>query len=201
MVAYLLHAWQISRQISQVCLSRGSIAESFHSLQSVSVSCLHVIRGLLGPHFPSTCMSKAVLTAPLECSTCPYQQSFLSFRMRSRSSKPSPTSSSLMVTMSFILTLQICLIIALSFYCRCWRFGFVSGQVSLAWSILLPTQEQYMRLHVLKKRWQEERTDSSSLNFFRWFSHMLWLKILSHQLLRACLLGSKMNLPPPACQV
>ena len=55
-----------------VCLSWGSIAESFHSLQSLSVSCFHVILGLPGPCFPSTCMSKAVLTAPLEHSTCPY---------------------------------------------------------------------------------------------------------------------------------
>ena len=31
-------------------------------------------------------LSKAVLTAPWECSTCPYQQSLLSFRMRYRSS-------------------------------------------------------------------------------------------------------------------
>ena len=30
---------------------------------------------------------------------------------------------------------------------------------------------------------------------------MLWLKVHSHWLLRACLLGSKRKLPPPACQV
>ena len=33
------------------------------------------------------------------------------------------------------------------------------------------------------------------------FSHVLWFKVHSHQLLRACLLGSKRKLPPPACQV
>ena len=89
------------------------IAESFHSLQSLSVSCFHVILGLPGPR----CMSKAVLTAPLERSTCSYHRSLLSFRIRSSSSMPSRTSSSLdpMVTMSCGLTLQICLIIALSF--------------------------------------------------------------------------------------
>ena len=89
-------------------------------------------------------MSKAVLTAPLEHSTCPYQRSLLSFSMRSRSSIPSRASSSmnLMVAVSCGLTLQICLIIALSFPCRCWRQGFVTGQVSLAWSIAL-------RIHVL----------------------------------------------------
>ena len=80
----------------------------------LSVSCFHVILGVQGPRFPSTCISKAVLTAPLEHSTCPYHRSLLSFRMRSRSSMPSRTSSSLdlVVTMSCGLTLQICLIIA-----------------------------------------------------------------------------------------
>ena len=113
-------------------------------------------------------MSKAVLIAPLECSTCPYHRSLLSFRMRSRSSMPSRTSSSLdlVVTMSCGLTLQICLIIALSFHCRRWRFGFVNGQVSLAWSIALRTQELYIWSRVLKERWHEERTGSRSFNFF-----------------------------------
>ena len=40
----------------------------------------------------------------------------------------------LMVAVSCGLTLQICLIIALSFRCRRWRQGFVTGHVSLAWS-------------------------------------------------------------------
>ena len=35
----------------------------------------------------------------------------------------------------------------------------------------------------------------------RWFSHVLWLKVHSHLLLRACLLSSKRKLPPQACQV
>ena len=110
---------------------------------SLSVSCFHVILGLPGPCFPSTCMSKAILTAPLERSPSPYHPSLLSFRMKSRSSMPSRASSSLdlVVTMSWGLTLQIYLIIALLFCCRCWRFGFVNGQVSLAWSIALRTKE------------------------------------------------------------
>ena len=163
-VAGLLRTWQILHQISMyVC------HESFiHSLQSLSVSCVHVILGLEGPCFPSTCMSKALLTAPLERSTCPYQRSLFSFRMRSRSLMPSCASSSLdLVTMSCSLTLQICLIIALSFCYRCLRFGFVNGKVSMAWSIALCTQELYMRPRVLKGRWWEERTSSSSLNFFQ----------------------------------
>ena len=117
----LLHAWQISHQISR-SLSWQSIAESFHSLQSLSVSYFQVILGLPGPRFPTICMSKAVLTALLKRSMCPYKRSLLSFRMRSRSSMPSRASSSvdLMLAVSCGLTLQICLIIALSFRCRCW---------------------------------------------------------------------------------
>ena len=111
-------------------------AQSFHSLQSPSLSCFQVILGLLGPCFPIICMSKAILTALLEHSTCPYQQSLLSIRMRSRSSIPSHASSSvdLMLAVSCGLTLQICLIIALSFSCRCWRLGFVNGQVQVSYT-------------------------------------------------------------------
>ena len=70
--------------------------------------------------------------------------------------------------MSCGLTLQICLIIALSFRCRRWRQGFVTGQVSLAWSIALRTHVLYTRPRVLKERWREERTGFSSLNFFQY---------------------------------
>ena len=171
------------------------------SLQSLSVSCFHVILGLPGTHFPSTYMSKAVLTASLEHSTCPYQQSLLSFRMRSRSSMPCRASSSLdlMMTISCGLTLQIFLIIALSFRCRCWRF--VDGQVSLAWSIALRTQELYRWPHVLKERGGKRELVAAPSTSPKWFSHVLWLKVHSHQLLRVCFLGSKRKLPTPACQV
>ena len=143
-------------------------------------------------------MSKAVLTAPLERSTCPYQRSLLSFSMRSRSSMPSRASSSVdqMQAVFCGLTLQICLIIALSFRCRHWRQGFVTGQVSLAWSIALHTHKLYTRPRVLKERWREERT---GFNFFQAvFTHVLVES--SQPPLRACLLGSKRKLPPPVCQ-
>ena len=173
------------------------------TLQSLSVSGFHVVLGLPGPCFPSTWMSQAALTALLENSTCPYQRSILSFRMRSRFSVPSCASSSLdqMVTMSCVLTFQICLSIALSFRCRRWRFGFVNDQVSMAWSIALRTQERYTRPCILKEMWLEEKNGSSSLNFFQAVSHVLWLKVQSHWQLRACLLCSKRKLLPPACQV
>ena len=44
--------------------------------------------------------------------------------------------------------------------------GFVNGQVLLAWSIALHTQELYTQPLVLKERWREEGTGSSSLSFF-----------------------------------
>ena len=160
----------------KVCLSWESIAEIFHSLQSISVSCFHVILDITGPRFPSTCMSKAVLTASLEHSTCPYQRSLVSFRKRSRSSMPIRASSSffdLVVTLSCSLTLQICLIIARSFRFRRWRFGFVNGQNLLAWSIALHTQELYTRPRALKERWREERTRSSSMNFQAVFTRVV----------------------------
>ena len=139
-VAGLLHAWQISYKISGYVYH-----ESFHILQFLSVICFHVILGLPGSCFPSTCMSKALLTAPMEHSTCLYQQNHFSSRMRYRSSMQTRTSNSLdlVVTMSCSLTLQICLIIALSIRCRHWRFGFVNSQVLLAWSIALYTQHLY----------------------------------------------------------
>ena len=120
----------------------------------------------LGPPRPTLSINlyvKGCLTAPLERSTCLYHRSFLSFRMRSRSSMSSHTSSSL----DPVVTLQIRLIIALLFRCRRWRFGFVNGQVSLARSIAPRTQELYTWPRVLKVRWSEERTGSRSLNFFQ----------------------------------
>ena len=82
---------------------------------------------------------------------------------------PSRASSSmdLMVAVSCGLTLQICLIIALSFGYRRWRQGFVTGQVSLAWSIALRTHMLYTRPRDLKERWWEERAGFSSLNLFQ----------------------------------
>ena len=106
----------------------------------------------------------------------------------------------LMVAVSCGLKLQICLIIALSFRCRRWRQGFVTDQVSLAWSIALRTRVLYTRPRVLKERWREARTGFSSLNFFQAFLDVLWLKAHNHRLLRVCLLGSKRKLPPLVCQ-
>ena len=79
--------------------------------------------------------------------------------------------------MSCGLTLQICLIIALSFRCRRWRFGFVNAQVSLAWSIALRTQELYTRPHALKEKWGKRELVAAPLTSSRRFSNMMWLKV------------------------
>ena len=186
------------------CMSvRSLIAESFRSLQFLSVSCFHVNLGLPGPCFPSTCMWKAVLIAPLERSTCSYQRSLLSFRMRSRSSIPSRTSSSLdlVVAMSCGQILQICLIIALSFCCR--RWGLVLSVAKSHWhGALRSAHKSCTHGHVSWKRGGMKRgLVAAPWTSSRPFSHILWLKVHSHLLLRACLLGSKGKLPPPACQV
>ena len=143
-------------------------------------------------------MFKAVLTAPLEHSTCPYHRSLLSFRMRSRSSMPSCTSSSLdlIVTMSCGLTLQICLIIALSFCCTAGGLA-LSTAKSCLHGALCSAHKSCTR--VLKERWREERIGSRSLNFFQ--AVFTRVVVESSQLLTACLLGSKRKLPPQACQV
>ena len=134
---------------------------SFHSRQSFSISFFHVSLGLLAPCLPSIFISHAVLTAPLERSTCPNQRSLLSLKMRLRSSSSSFASRSLDLTVatSSGLILQICLIMALSLRCRLsW---------SVAWSMALCTQELYIWPQVLLERWWDVRTGSSSLNFFQ----------------------------------
>ena len=130
----------------QVLLSWGSTF--VHSRQSFSNSFFHVSLGLPVPCLPSICISHAVLTAPLERSTCLNQRSLLSLKMRLRSSRSSFASKSLDLTVatSSGLMLQICLIMALSLRCR---FVLVSGQVSLAWSMALRRQELYTWPQVL----------------------------------------------------
>ena len=197
-VAVLLHTWHISTRSPGMSIMR--VDDRKLPLSAIPLCQLFACH--LGPP-RSFCMSKAVLTAPLERSTCPYHRSLLSFRMRSRSSMPSCTSSSLdlVVTMSFGLTLQICLIITLPFHCRCWKFGFVSGQVSLAWSIALCTQELYTWPRVLKERWREERTGSRSLNFFQAVFTRVVVESSQPPAADSMSLGSKRKLPPQACQV
>ena len=170
-------AWQISHQISRYVYHEGWYPRA-STLCNPSLSAASMSSWASHAHaFPQpVCERLCWLHHWSVPHVHPYQRSLLSFRIRSRSSMPSCASSSLdlVVTMSCCLTLQICLIIALSFRCRCWRFGFVNGQVSLAWSIVLCTQELYTWPCVLKERWQEERTGCRSLNFFQaFFTHVV----------------------------
>ena len=64
------------------------------------------------------------------------------------------------------LTLQICLIIALSFHFRRWSQGFVTGQVLLAWSIGLRTHELFTRLPKSVMDRQVQTNQYVPLNFF-----------------------------------
>ena len=184
----------------QVSLSWGSIAESFHSLRSLSVSCFQVILGLPGPRFPLTCMS--VLTAPLERSTCPYQRSLLSFSMRSRSSIPSRASSSvdLMVAVS-------CGLHCISVWSLLCHFAADAGGRALLLAMfhwhgaLRSAHTCCTHGHVSwKKGGGKRELVSAPWTSSKQFSHVLWFKAHNHRLLRACLLGSKRKLPPPVCQ-
>ena len=109
---------------------------SFHSRQSFSISFFHVSLSLPAPPpppKPPICISHAVLTAPLERSTCPNKLSLLSLKMRLRSSSSSFTSSSLDLTVatSSGLVLQILwLIMALSLRCKRCSFVLVSASVA-----------------------------------------------------------------------
>ena len=102
-------------------------------------------------------------------SPCPNQRSFLSHKMRSRSSSSSFASNSLDLTVAISsgLILQFCLILAQSLRCKRCRFVLVSGQVSLAWSMALRTQELYTWPPVLLERWRDVKTGSSSLDFIQ----------------------------------
>ena len=172
-IAGLLHALQISHQISRYSMSIMRVDGQELPLSAIPLCQLFPCH--LGPPRPTLSINLYVKGC-LDCTigavhmSIPSESSLLQKEVQILNAKmPSRTSSSLdnVVTMSCGLTLQSCQIITLSFRCRCWRFGFVNGQVSLAWSIALRIQELYTRPHVLKGRWREERTGSRSLNFFQ----------------------------------
>ena len=71
------------------------------------------------------------------------------------------------------------------------------------WHVALPSaHKSCTHGHVFWKRGGVKRGLVADLwTSSRRFSHVLWFKVHSHLLLRACLLGSKRKLPPQACQV
>ena len=116
--------WQITHQISRyMSVMRVDCQE----LPLSAVPHCQLFPCQLGPPRPTFSINQYVKGC-LDCTIGAFHMSIpsesSSLRMRSRSSMPNCTSSSLdlVVTMSCGLTLQICLIIALSFRCRCWRF-------------------------------------------------------------------------------
>ena len=136
--AGLLHAWQILHHISRYVHHEGCRELPLSAIPLYQLFPCH-----LGPPRHTLSISLYVKGC-LDCTIGAFHVHSISLlSLRSRFSMPSHTRSSLglVVTMSYGLTLQICLIIALSFHCRRWRFGFVNGQVSLAWSIALRTQD------------------------------------------------------------
>ena len=176
----------------QVCLSWGLIAESFHSLQSLSISCFHVILGLPGPRFPSAYMSKT--TGAFHMSI-PSKSSLLQ-RYKSQ--------------VAHWTWWWQCLA---AWHCRSvWslpcHFAADAGGSALSMAksrwhgALRSAHKSCTHGHVFWKRGGVKRgLVADPWTSSRRFSHVLWLKVHSHLLLRACLLGSKRKLPPQACQV
>ena len=80
---------------------------------------------------------------------------------------------------------------------------FVNGQVSLAWSIVLRTQELYTRPRpcILIERRMDERTGSSSLNCFQVVCTRVVVESSQPPAAQSMSPSSKSKLPPPACQV
>ena len=143
-------------------------------LPLTAIPLCHLLLCHLGPPRPMlsiNLMSKAVLTAPLECSTCPYQWSRFSFRMRSRSSTQTRTSSSLGPGSGGDNVLRFD-IADLSDHCPV-----NSLQILEVWLCQWPslTGMEHCSLHstpvhmamCLEREGWEERTGSSSLNFFQ----------------------------------
>ena len=87
------------------------------------------------------------------------------------------------------LTLQICLIIALSFRCR--RHGALRSAHKSCTHGYVFWKTGGVKRELVADPWTSSRR----------FIHVLWLKVHSHLLLRVCLLSSKRKLPPQACQV
>ena len=137
-------------------------------------------------------MSKAVLTALLEHPMCPYQRSLLFFRMRSRSSMPSCASCSVDLLVTTCLVLLHCR----SVWSLLCHFAADAG----GWALLM-AKLNCTHGHVSWKRGGGKRElVSATWISSRRLSYVLWLKAHNHRLLRACFLGSKRELLPPACQ-
>ena len=166
--------------------------QGFYSLQSLSVSCFHVILGLPDPCFRSTCMSKTVLTAPLEHSTCPYQQSLLSFRKRSRFLMLCRASSSLDLVVTSLAACRCRSVWSLSCHFAADVGGLALSMAKSHWhGALCSTNKNCTCSHLSWNRGGGKRElVAVPWTSSRQFSNMLWLKVHSHRLLPITLIIS-----------
>ena len=187
----------------QVCLSWGLIAESFHSLQSLSVSCFHAILGLQAHAFHQPVCQRL---SWLQRWRVPYVHTIGVFSP----SEWGPDPQCQAAQVAHWTCWWQCLA---AWHCRSvWslpcHFAADAGGLALSvaksrwYGALCSTHKSCTHGHVFWKRGGVKRelvadpwTSSGQ------FSHVLWLKVHSHLLLRACLLGSKRKLLPQACQV
>ena len=146
----------------------------------------------LKPKLSSTCMSSAVLTALLECFICTSWAWLLEWG-------PDPQCQAAQVA-HWIWWWQ-CLG---AWHCRSvWSLPchFAADVGGLALSVA--KFHWHGALHSAHnsctwKRGGKRELVAASWTSSRQFSHLLWLKVHSRPLLRACLLGSKRKLPPSA---
>ena len=183
----------------QVRLSWGLIAESFHSLQSLSVSCFHVILGLHAFHQP-VCQKLSWL----HHWSAPYVHTIGAFSPSEWG--PDPQSQAAQVAHWWWQCLA-------AWHCRSvWslpcHFAADAGGSALSMAksrwhgALCSAHKSCTHGHVFWKRGGMKRElVADSWTSSRRFSHLLWLRVHSHLLLIACLLGSKRKLPPQAHQV
>ena len=187
----------------QVRLSWGLIAESFHSLQSFSVSCFHVILGLPGPAFHQPVCQRL---SWLHHWSVPHVHTIGVFSPSEWG--PDPQCQAAQVA-KWTWWWQ-CLA---AWHCRSvWslpcHFAADAGGSALSMAkshwhgALRSAHKSYTHGRVFWKRGGVKRglvTDPWTSS--RQFLHVLWLKVHSLLLLTACLLGSKRKVPPRACLV
>ena len=135
------------------------------------------------------------------CLDCTIGAFHISFRMRSRSSMPSCTSSHWTWWWQCLATWHCRSVWSLPCHFTADTGGLALSTAKSHWhGALRSARKSCTYGRVFWKRGGVKRelvADPSS----RQFSHVLWLRVHSHLLLRACLLGSKRKLPPQACRV
>ena len=184
----------------QVCLW-GSIAESFHSLQSLSVSCFMSSWASQAHAFPQPVCERP---SWLHHWSIPHVHTSRAFSPSEWGLDPKCQAAQVA---DWTWWWQ-CLV---AWHCRSvWSLPYHSAADAGGLALSMAKSHWYGALgfahkssthgHVSWKRGGVKRElVAAPWTSSRRFSHMLWLKVHSHQLLRACLLGSKRKLPPPAC--